>query len=73
MELAPKVILLENVQGILWTPRSSKSKNKLTVVEHIAKKFSDAGYILFPAVLDAAWYGVPQHRNRFFLLGLDKI
>ncbi|MFN6478098.1 DNA cytosine methyltransferase [Nostoc sp. DedQUE07] len=74
LELAPKAILLENVQGILWTPRSNKSKNKrkLTVVDYIARKFTDAGYVLFPAVLDAAWYGVPQHRNRFFLLALHK-
>lgn len=74
LELAPKVILLENVQGILWTPRSHKSKNPrgLTVVDYIAKKFTDAGYILFPAILDAAWYGVPQHRNRFFLLALHQ-
>ncbi|QLE40446.1 DNA cytosine methyltransferase [Nostoc sp. C052] len=74
LELAPKAILLENVQGILWTPRSNKSKNKrkLTVVDYIARKFADAGYVLFPAVLDAAWYGVPQHRNRFFLLALHQ-
>lgn len=73
IELAPKVILLENVQGILWTPRSNDSKNnQLTVVDHVDQKLSNAGYLLFPAVLDAAWYGVPQHRNRFFLLALHK-
>jgi DNA (cytosine-5)-methyltransferase 1 len=74
LELAPKAILLENVQGILWTPRSNKSKKPriITVVDYIAKKFTNAGYVLFPAVLDAAWYGVPQHRNRFFLLALHK-
>jgi DNA (cytosine-5)-methyltransferase 1 len=74
LELAPKAILLENVQGILWTPRSNKSKNprNLTVIDYIEKKFTDAGYVLFPAILDAAWYGVPQHRNRFFLLALHK-
>lgn len=72
LELAPRAILLENVQGILWTPRSGKSnkRQKATVVHHIARKFANAGYVLFPAVLDAAWYGVPQHRNRFFLLAL---
>jgi len=74
LELAPKAILLENVQGILWTPRSNKSRNphNLTVIDYIEKKFTDAGYVLFPAILDAAWYGVPQHRNRFFLLALHK-
>ena len=29
-----------------------------------------AGYTLFPKLLDAAWYGVPQHRTRYFLMGL---
>lgn len=73
VELAPKVILLENVQGILWTPKASKGKNrKVTVVDYISNKLTEAGYILFPTVLDAAWYGVPQHRNRFFLLALHR-
>ena len=74
LELAPKAILLENVQGILWTPRSNRGKKprRVTVVDYIARKFTEAGYVLFPAVLDAAWYGVPQHRNRFFLLALHK-
>jgi DNA (cytosine-5)-methyltransferase 1 len=72
IELSPKVILMENVQGILWTPRSKQNENKLGVVNYIARKLSKAGYILFPAVLDAAWYGVPQHRNRFFLMALDR-
>jgi DNA (cytosine-5)-methyltransferase 1 len=73
VELIPKVILIENVQGILWTPRSSKGRDKkLSVVDYMSKKLAGAGYILFPAVLDSVWYGVPQHRNRFFLLGLHK-
>jgi DNA (cytosine-5)-methyltransferase 1 len=68
--LSPKAILMENVQGILWTPRSKQYVNKLGVVDYIARKLSKAGYILFPSILDAAWYGVPQHRNRFFLVAL---
>ncbi|MBD1862338.1 MULTISPECIES: DNA cytosine methyltransferase [Trichocoleus] len=73
VELEPKVILMENVQGILWTPRPIEGKAKeLGVVDYVSKKLMDAGYILFPAVVDAAWYGVPQHRNRFFLLALHR-
>lgn len=71
-ELKPKVVLMENVQGILWTNRKNNSKKEVTVADHVARKLTQAGYILFPAVLDAAWYGVPQHRNRFFLLALHK-
>lgn len=73
VELTPKVILLENVQGILWTPKSSKNQKKnITVVDYVSRKLAESGYILFPAVVDAAWYGVPQHRNRFFLLALHQ-
>jgi len=73
VELEPKVILMENVQGILWTPRAStRNTKRLGVIDHISENLMAAGYILFPAVVDAAWYGVPQHRNRFLLLGLHK-
>lgn len=52
LELSPKIILLENVQGILWTSRSNrKTKNKLSVVGHFAKKLIKAGYFLFPTFI----------------------
>lgn len=70
--LRPKVFLMENVQGILWTPRNTSAKTQPYVLEHLAKRFASAGYVLFPKLLDAVWYGAPQHRNRFFLLGLRK-
>lgn len=66
--LRPQVFLLENVQGILWAPK--RGRGKLTVVEHLARRFASAGYLVFPKLLDAVWYGVPQFRSRFFLLGL---
>jgi len=73
IDFAPKVVLMENVQGILWTPKATQGKEKkINVVDYIDKKLKSVGYILFPTVLDAAWYGVPQHRNRVFLLGLHK-
>lgn len=65
--LNPRVLLLENVQGILWTP---KEGGDLTVAGHVVERLGRLGYLIFPKILDAAWYGVPQHRNRFFLLGL---
>jgi len=67
--LRPRVFLLENVQGILWTPKGGRS-TQLTVVEHLARRMKKAGYEVFPKLLDAVWYGVPQYRSRFFLLGL---
>jgi DNA-cytosine methyltransferase len=68
-KLRPLAFLLENVQGILWTP---KHRSTVSVVDVIERRMQRAGYILFPKLLDAVWYGVPQHRTRFFLLGLHR-
>ncbi len=70
--LRPPVFLLENVQGILWTPKDGRSSASLSVVEHLARRMVAAGYEVFPKLLDAVWYGVPQYRSRFFLLGLRR-
>lgn len=69
--LRPPVFLLENVQGILWTARGGRS-SAASVVEHLARRMAAAGYEAFPKLLDAVWYGVPQHRSRLFVLGLHK-
>jgi DNA-cytosine methyltransferase len=70
--LKPKVLLMENVQGILWTAKHGPEQTGLSVAHHVITRLASAGYTFFPKVLDAAWYGVPQHRNRFFLLGIHK-
>jgi DNA-cytosine methyltransferase len=70
-ELQPRVFLLENVQGILWTPKGGRS-SAMNVVAHLARRMAAAGYEVFPKLLDAVWYGVPQYRSRFFVLGLHR-
>ncbi len=70
--LHPPVFLLENVQGILWTPRTRGSMAAPTVVDHLARRMAAAGYEVFPKLLDAVWYGAPQYRSRFFLVGLRR-
>jgi DNA-cytosine methyltransferase len=67
--LKPLLFLMENVQGILWTPRVGSS-NGVSVIANLARRFNTMGYLVFPKLLDAVWYGVPQHRSRFFLLGM---
>lgn len=66
--LAPRVFLMENVQGIVWTPR--ESEGIATAAQSFLKRAAGLGYLVFPKVLDAVWYGVPQHRNRFFSIGI---
>jgi len=70
--LNPPVFLMENVQGIVWTATNGSGDARASVVEHVLRKMQRAGYLVFPKLLDAVWYGVPQYRTRFFVLGIRK-
>ena len=61
-ELQPEWFLFENVEGIT-------TFNKGETVEKIKTCFKDIGYDTVERVLYASDYGVPQHRNRFFMVG----
>ncbi len=69
-KLKPSVFLIENVQGIAWTAKNGTSRIQPSVAGHIVERMTLAGYVTFPKLLDAVWYGVPQFRTRFFLLGI---
>lgn len=59
----PKAFVFENVRGIL----SSKQGEDFKI---ICASFEEVGYKLFWRVLNAADYGVPQQRERVFLVGI---
>lgn len=61
--LQPKGFLFENVRGLLGV-------NKGAAWEAVKAAFSELGYELYHELLDAAAYGVPQHRERIFLVGI---
>ncbi|ETB64112.1 TPA: DNA (cytosine-5-)-methyltransferase [Candidatus Nomurabacteria bacterium] len=63
--LRPKVILIENVSGIL-TKNDSFAKNG------IESQLTDLGYEVSQKVLFASNYGVPQKRKRNFFIGIKK-
>jgi DNA-cytosine methyltransferase len=67
--LNPAVFVMENVQGILWT---RTKRNEPSAIEQLARRATRDGYRLFPKLLDAVWYGVPQFRSRFFLVGIHR-
>src|SRR5262249_40522429 len=69
LRLRPLGFLMENVQGILWTPNAGTS---VSVVDVIERRLKGAGYVLFAKLLDDVSYGVPQNRTRFFLMGLHR-
>lgn len=62
-----KMILFENVPGIT-SKRVSKCSDTL-IVEVLKDELKEAGYDNFiPVTLNATMFGVPQKRNRFFIL-----
>ncbi|HEY9649025.1 MAG TPA: DNA cytosine methyltransferase, partial [Coleofasciculaceae cyanobacterium] len=61
--LQPKGFLFENVYGITGAQNGE-------AWALIQKAFQEAGYTIQFRVLDAADYGVPQHRERLFIVGL---
>ncbi|WP_013323965.1 DNA cytosine methyltransferase [Gloeothece verrucosa] len=67
LELNPKYFILENVPGM------ALGKHK-KLIEEIINKFQENNYNVEEniKILNAAHYGVPQNRERLFLLGSQK-
>jgi len=64
-EKQPYAFVAENVKGILTLGDG-------TILEAIIEDFSEKGYIVFPNLVNAADYGVPQDRWRVIMLGFRK-
>ena len=64
-ELQPKVVIAENVKGLLIG-------NAKSYVRKIYKEFDAAGYIVQHFLLNASKMGVPQRRERVFFIALRK-
>ena len=60
--LKPQIFIFENVVGIL-------SMDKGNLFKEIQKEFEELGYSLKYKILNAVDYGVPQYRERVFLVG----
>lgn len=60
--LDPSAFVFENVVGIL-------SMDKGNLFDQVRREFEELGYSLKHCVLDAADFGVPQHRERVILVG----
>ena len=58
----PKVFIAENVKGIL-------SANKKEAFPLILKEFENCGYYVTYATLNSSHFGVPQKRERVFIIG----
>ncbi|MDF2790138.1 MAG: ddeI [Neobacillus sp.] len=71
--LKPKMFVFENVLGLL-TMKNDKGNPVINDVEESFKDFSDfnisLSYTIHRSVLNAQLYGVPQSRERVFLVGI---
>lgn len=67
----PAFFVFENVVGML-----SAAPDGIPIVDKIRKAFDEAGYCVIGdfkrAVYDVADYGIPQHRKRVIILGVNK-
>lgn len=63
--LHPKIFIMENVRGLL----TGKNEKGEKVIDIIKKSFQSIGYTVTIWELNAANYGVPQSRERIFIVG----
>lgn len=61
----PSVVVMENVPGM-------ESVKGVNVADQAGWELGKLGYRVGYAVLNAVWYGVPQYRERLFLIGVDR-
>lgn len=61
----PEFFVAENVKGMM-------TLGKGEVLKQIIEDFSSAGYTVTPYLVNARDYGVPQARERVFLIGVNK-
>jgi DNA (cytosine-5)-methyltransferase 1 len=65
--LQPRAFLLENVFGIAYSEKNEGLQLLLRKIADINRR-TGTRYRPVAAVLNAAWFGVPQLRERFFLI-----
>jgi DNA (cytosine-5)-methyltransferase 1 len=63
--LQPKAFVMENVKGLL----SRKNVDGIKVIDIIKNTFEELGYFVEVWLLNTAEYGVPQIRERVFIIG----
>ena len=68
--IKPRMFLFENVTGMM----SMRDEEGNLVIDNIRKMFAnineELGYNILYKTLDAVNYGIPQHRERVFIIGI---
>src|SRR5699024_12182782 len=61
----PKALLLENVKGLI-------NHDKGNTLDTMIKTLNDIGYVVDFDVLNSKYFGVPQNRERIFIVAIRK-
>ena len=64
-EAQPKLFIFENVKGLT-------THNKKQTFNYIKSKFNELNYNIEYSILNGKDYGIPQSRNRLFMIGINK-
>ena len=71
--IRPKYLILENVRGFNATFSSSKGKNgKVPQSILVKERLENLGYKMFIGYVNSQDFGVPQQRQRFFMIGIRR-
>ena len=68
----PRVILFENVKGFTFAFDKNKTDKAEPYSVKVIKQLQELGYNVKPHIIDFSKFGVPQRRNRFILVGVQK-
>ena len=68
----PKIILFENVKGFTYAFDKKKNEDAIPYSQKVIEGLKRLGYNVKPHIIDFSKYGVPQRRNRFILVGVQK-
>ena len=68
-EAKPKVFIYENVKGFLSIDKIDKKEKYGETFKNFVQSFKDLGYTIYYEILNTKDYGVPQNRERIYIVG----
>lgn len=70
--LRPQIVLIENVRGITADFADGKTRGRTRNYAEWLRKSLEVDYEVFTKVIDTSTFGVPQRRQRFFVIALKR-
>ena len=68
-ESQPKVFIYENVKGFLSIDKIDKKEKYGETFKNFVQSFKELGYTIYYEILNTKDYGVPQNRERIYIVG----